>query len=90
MTLRPQPILSIPDHTATVAHAAFPNGHMYLVLRDELGTIYDDTLFAGLYPRDGQPALSPWQLALVTVLQFVEHLPDRQAAAAVRSRIDWN
>jgi transposase len=28
-------------------------------------------------------------LALVTVLQFAENLPDRQAAEAVRSRIDW-
>src|SRR3954469_2309554 len=32
---------------------------------------------------------SPWRLALVTVLQFLEQLSDRQAAEAVRSRIDW-
>jgi len=89
MTLHPHPILPIPAQTATVARAAFPNGNIYLALRDELGTLYDDTLFTGLYPRDGQPALSPWQLALVTVLQFAEDLPDRQAADAVRSRIDW-
>jgi transposase len=62
---------------------------MYLQLRDELGTIYEDPLFADFYPRDGQPAASPWRLALVTVLQFAENLPDRQAADAVRSRIDW-
>ena len=30
-----------------------------------------------------------WRLALVTVLQFLEGLPDRQAADAVRSRLDW-
>jgi transposase len=89
MTLHPQPILPVPGYTATVAHAAFPNGNIYLTLRDELGTIYNDPLVAGLYPHDGQPALSPWQLALVTVLQFAENLPDRQAADAVRSRIDW-
>jgi transposase len=89
MTLHPQPVLPIPDQTATVTRAAFPKGTPYLALRDELGTIYDDTLFIGLYPRDGQPALSPWQLALVTVLQFAENLPDRQAADAVRSRTDW-
>ena len=89
MTLQPHPILPVPDHTATVARAAFPKGNTYLQLRDELGTIYDDTLVADLYPHDGQPALSPWRLALVTVLQFAENLPDRQAADAVRSRIDW-
>jgi transposase len=58
-------------------------------LRDELGPLYDDALFADLFPSRGQPAEAPWRLALVTVLQFAEDLPDRQAAEAVRSRIDW-
>ena len=89
MTLQPRPILPVPEATAAVARAAFPKGNVYLQLRDELGTIYEDPLFADLYPRDGQPAATPWRLALVTVLQFAEHLPDRQAADAVRSRIDW-
>ena len=31
----------------------------------------------------------PWRLALVTLMQFREHLADRQAAEAVRARIDW-
>ena len=58
-------------------------------LRDELGGVYDDRMFASLYPARGQPAHSPWRLALVTVLQFAEGLSDRQAADAVRGRIDW-
>ena len=58
-------------------------------LRDTLGTLYDDTLFADLFPQRGQPAQAPWQLALVTLMQFAENLSDRQAADAVRSRIDW-
>ncbi len=33
--------------------------------------------------------MAPWRLALVTVLQFMENLSDRQAANAVRARIDW-
>lgn len=40
------------------------------------------------FPK-GQPAAAPWRLALVTLLQFAESLSDRQAADAVRSRIDW-
>jgi transposase len=60
-----------------------------LRIRDELGTIYDDPLFAALFPNVGQPALAPWRLALVCVFQFLEGLSDRQAASAVRSRIDW-
>jgi transposase len=44
---------------------------------------------AALFPRRGQPAEAPWRLALVTALQFREGLSDRQAAEAVRERIDW-
>ena len=62
---------------------------MCLRLRDELGAIYEDRAFAELFPSRGQRAEAPWRLAVVTVLQFVEGLSDRQAADAVRSRIDW-
>lgn len=89
MSLKPQTIPPVPETTATVARAAFPKGTAVLRLRDELGTIYQDELFATLYPERGQPAAAPWRLALVSVLQFLEDLPDRQAADAVRGRIDW-
>jgi transposase len=89
MSLKPQTIPPVPASTATVARAAFPKGTAVLRLRDELGTIYQDELFAALYPERGQPAAAPWRLALVSVLQFLEDLPDRQAADAVRGRIDW-
>lgn len=89
MSLRPAEIASVPATTAQVAAAAFPKGCPVMRMRDELGAIYDDQLFASLYPVRGQPAHSPWRLALVTVLQFAEGLPDRQAANAVRGRIDW-
>ena len=75
--------------TTLVARASFPKGNLYMRLRDELGTLYTDEDFAHLYPTRGQPALPAWRLALVTVLQFLENLSDRQAADAVRARIDW-
>ena len=89
MSLQPQPIKAIPAETVRIARAAFPKGNPYLTLRDELGVIFDDSDFAELFATVGQPALCPWQIALVTVLQFRENLSDRQAAEAVRSRIDW-
>jgi transposase len=58
-------------------------------MRETLGTIYADGQFADLYPPVGQPAEAPWRLALVTIMPFAEHLTDRQAAEAVRGRIDW-
>lgn len=89
MSLQPQSLPAIPKETAEVARAAFPEGKVYMQMRDELGDIYNDELFASLYAQDGQPALSPWRLALVSVMQFAENLSDRQAAEAVRARIDW-
>jgi transposase len=89
MSLHPTPMTPVPEETARVARAAFPKGNRYLEIRDVLGTIYSDELFADLYPQRGQPTVAPWRLALVTVFQFVEGLSDRQAADAVRGRIDW-
>ena len=89
MSLRPEPIDSIPEHTVRVARAAFPKGNPYLSLRDEMGSIFQDDDFRDLYAHEGQPGLSPWRLAWVTIMQFRETLPDRQAADAVRARIDW-
>src|SRR5262245_43264876 len=89
MSLRSQVIGPVPEETARVARAAFPKGNLYLRIRDTLGTIYEDQLFAGLFPNCGQPAQAPWRLALICVFQFIENLSDRQAADAVRSRIDW-
>src|SRR4051794_6037493 len=89
MSLRPDDEHPIPEATRRVARAAFPKGTLAMRLADRLGAIYRDEQFAALFPVRGQPALSPARLALVTVLQFVEGLPDRQAADAVRGRIDW-
>src|SRR5207237_6096201 len=58
-------------------------------IADELGPLYHDDQFAALFPTRGQPAASPARLALASVLQYVEGLSDRQAADAVRGRIDW-
>jgi transposase len=89
MSMYAQGIGSIPAETMRVAHAAYPKGSLAMRLRDELGGIYQDEQFGALFPVRGQPAEAPWHLALVLVLQYAEGLTDRQAAEAVRGRIDW-
>jgi len=74
--------------TARVARASFPQGDIYIKMCDEWGTIFTDEDFIVLFSSLGQSAIAPWQLALVTIMQYVENLSDRQAADAVRSRID--
>ena len=90
MCLHPRSVDSVPKETARVAKAAFPKGTTYMTMRDELGAIFEDEDFAHLFPRRGQPAMAPWRLALLTIMQFAEGLSDRQTADAVRARIDWN
>jgi len=87
--LNPQRNYEIPEETQRVARAAFPKGNPYMRLRDEMGSLYEDEMFVPLFSDRGQPALAPWRLAWVTVMQFAEGLTDRQAADAVRARIDW-
>jgi transposase len=89
VSLHPDPIGPVPKETVRVARAAFPKGSRYLQMRDALGTIFTDADFAALYATRGRPVETPWRLALVTVMQFAEGLSDRQAAEAVRARIDW-
>jgi transposase len=89
MCLRPLLFYQVPEETERVARAAFPKANLCMRLYDELGAIYSDPMFAPLFPVRGQPAESPTRLALVLILQFLENLTDRQAADAVRGRIDW-
>lgn len=89
MSLQPTEIGPVPALTATVARAEMPHGNRYVAMRDTLGTLFTDQDFVDLFSSRGQPAYPPWRLALVTVLQFAEGLSDRQAADAVRARLDW-
>src|SRR5262245_13095851 len=89
MSLHPQAIYPVPEDTRRVARAAFSHGNVYIQVADHLGNIYNDAQFTALFPTRGQPAEAPARLALAALLQFAEGLSDRQAADAVRSRIDW-
>ncbi|MEO6892187.1 MAG: transposase, partial [Ktedonobacteraceae bacterium] len=89
MSMHPQELGTIPLETMRVARAAYAKGSLGMRLRDELGGIYQDEQFVSLFSSQGQPAVAPWRVALVLVLQYVEGLTDRQAAEAVRGRIDW-
>src|SRR2546430_664040 len=89
MSLKPHGLEPIPEETRRLVQRLIPKGTLVTQLRDALGPIYSDEHFAHLFPQRGRPAEAPWRLALVTVLQAIEGLTDRQAAAFVRTRIDW-
>ena len=89
MSVRPRLGVEVPELTARVARASNPAGTTAMWVRDRLDGLWDDEDFASWYPRDGRPGISPAQLATVSVLQFLLDLSDRDAAEAVRCRIDF-
>jgi transposase len=89
MCVQPRPWPEVPADTARVARRAFRKGSLAIRARDELGAWCQDEAFSVGYGTRGAPGISPAQLAMVTVLQFTENLTDRQAADAVRGRLDW-
>ncbi|WP_406326603.1 transposase [Streptomyces sp. NBC_00203] len=72
-----------------MARASNPRGTPAMWVRDRLDELFVDEDFADWFPVDGRRGLSPARLALVSVLQYAENLTDRQAAEAVRCRLDW-
>jgi transposase len=82
-----------PDPQIAAAIAAKYGGRrprpLAVLIRDRLGEWLGDEDFAAAFGDRGRPGWSPSRLALVTVLQRAENLTDRQAAEAVRTRIDW-
>ncbi len=89
MSVKFQPLKPIPPRTVAIAKAALGKDNIVMKLRDELGTLYQDSDFAELFSLEGQPGICPWRLAMVWVLQYLDNLSDRGAAEAVRTRIDW-
>ena len=89
MSLQPRFSREVPEETARVAQAIYPKGNLFMKIRDELGDLFEDAVFAELYPPSGQHSLSPATLALVLVLQYIADYSDRQAAEAVRDQISW-
>jgi transposase len=81
MTLRSQSLLPVPKATVAAMLASFSKGNLYVDLRAEFGTLYDDQLLADLYPPFGCPLeVSPWRMALVMAMPYIEGLTDCQAA----------
>jgi len=89
MSLKIQPPRSMPVETARLGAQLLSADSPYKLIGDQLFEQYADADFADLYATAGKPAISPVLLAFVTVFQFLEKLSDRQAAEAMRVRLDW-
>jgi transposase len=89
MCLKPQPPQPIPDATAALLRDLFEEDSVYQFIGDVLFEQFRDEDFADLYPKDGQPAISPVLLSFVTIFQSLEDLSDRKTVYSLRFRFDW-
>jgi len=89
MCLKVQPAWQMPDETWRIGQRLLEAKNTYRLIGDELLAKLNEKDFADLYPSAGQPGLAPVILAFVTVFQFIEKLPDCQAAESLRRRLHW-
>lgn len=89
MSLQVQEPWEIPEETKKIGEKLLKKGSLYQLVGDEIFEQYRESDFADLYSKEGKPGISPVILAFVSIFQFVEDYPDREAAEAMRMRIDW-
>ena len=92
MCVQPAPWPEPDPQIAAAIVAKYPGKRprpLAVQVRDRLGQWLEDEEFAAVFGIRGKPGWSPSRLALVTMLQRAETVAGRQAAEAVRTRIDW-
>jgi len=89
MTLQFKDRREIPADTAALGQKLLDKNNPYRLIGERLPDLIQDEDFREMFSSIGGPAISPAILALVTIFQMLEKLPDRLAAAAVALRIDW-
>jgi transposase len=89
MTLRERDLSRMPEDIGAIGSQVLRADDPYRVIGEQLADIVGDEQFADLYEPTGRAAVWPSVLALVTIFQFLEDLPDREAARAVVVRLDW-
>lgn len=88
MCLKPQLTCSIPADTKTLVGRLLDEDSVYRFVGDVLFERFRDGDFADLYPKTGQPAISPVLLSFVLIFKSLERCSNRQAANNVRFRLE--
>ncbi len=79
----------VPRDTAYVAETVFATDNRYLVIGAQTEQLLAGLDLAPLDPVGGQSAWTLTMCLLVTILQYLDNLPDQRAEAATRLRPDW-
>jgi transposase len=89
MTLRERDVSRMPADSAARGARMLAGDDPYRVIGEQVADSVEDGQVAALYESTGRAAVSPSLLTLVTIFQFLEDLPDREAARQVAVRLDW-
>lgn len=87
--MKARELAAIPEDTRAIGQQLMSETNLYRVIGDHLADILEEEQFAGIYETTGRQAISPSLLAMVTIFQFQESVPDREAAEMVVMRLDW-
>lgn len=79
----------IPAETVKAARSVFGQSNFYLTIGDQVDRLFDGVALIDPSGRFLKPPQTTAMLYLITIFQFVETLPDHQAADALRKRADW-
>lgn len=89
MSLQEKWNTEIPADVAQVGRTILAEHDPYRLVGDGVNEFLKLSEFASLYSSLGRGAICPIILSLVTVFQFLENLPDREAARRAVTGIDW-
>ncbi len=89
MSMLERDLTQMPTDISQLGQKLLPTSNRYRIIGEQLADILRDEQFASLYEPTGRLAISPSILALVTLFQFLENVPDREAAEMVPVRLDW-
>jgi transposase len=79
----------IPEDTREVVERLLKDSSLYGYLGEHAPEMLNEEMMQGWYSPEGRPGLPPLLMMLVSIFQYVEKLPDRQAAEMAVMRLDW-
>jgi transposase len=83
------PFQPIPKDTVRAVSAVIGKGNVYRAIGDQGNLLFTDVNPADLDASGGKSQGLTATLAILTIFQFAEDLPDRRTAEALHSRMDW-
>ena len=81
--------IDIPEEIRSWGEKHLESDNPYRAVGEQLFSFIPRSELSSMYSDTGRPSINPIVLSLVPIFQFLEDIPDRVAAAYVKTRLDW-